>query len=60
VLADVDEGIEFFSRHWEAQGLRRWTRDDVLPPARHRLDRATASQHFVHDPHDQRIAVNPV
>lgn len=57
-LADVDEGIEIFSRHGEEQGLRRWTRDDVLPPARHRLYRATASEVFVLDPHDQRHPVS--
>jgi nitroimidazol reductase NimA-like FMN-containing flavoprotein (pyridoxamine 5'-phosphate oxidase superfamily) len=57
-LTDVDEGIQIFSRHGEAQGLRAWTREDVLPPARHRLYRATVSDHFVLDPHDQRLPVN--
>jgi nitroimidazol reductase NimA-like FMN-containing flavoprotein (pyridoxamine 5'-phosphate oxidase superfamily) len=57
-LVDVDEGIEIFYRRGEAQGLRRWTRDDVLPPARHRLYRATASEQFVLDPHDQRLPVS--
>ena len=57
-VADVDDGIEIFSRHGEAQGLRRWTRDDVLAPARHRLYRATASEVFVLDPHDERIPVS--
>ena len=56
-LTDVDEAIGFFSRHGEAQGLRAWTREDVLPPARHRLFRATAHEHFVLDPHDQRLPV---
>ena len=55
--AEVDDAIHVFSRHGEAQGLRAWTRDDVVPPARHRLYRATVSEHFVLDPHDQRIAV---
>src|SRR5918992_1279240 len=36
-LADVDEAIRIFSRRGKAQGLRGWTREDVLPPARHRL-----------------------
>jgi nitroimidazol reductase NimA-like FMN-containing flavoprotein (pyridoxamine 5'-phosphate oxidase superfamily) len=54
-LVDVDEGIDVFSRRSEAQGMRPWTRGDVLPPARHRLYRATASEHFVLDPHDQRL-----
>jgi nitroimidazol reductase NimA-like FMN-containing flavoprotein (pyridoxamine 5'-phosphate oxidase superfamily) len=57
-LEDVDDGIGIFSRHGEAQGLRPWTRDDVVPPARHRLYRATVSEHFVLDPHDQRLPVS--
>ena len=55
--AEVDDAIHVFSRHGEAQGLRAWTREDVVPPARHRLYRATVSEHFVLDPHDRRIAV---
>jgi nitroimidazol reductase NimA-like FMN-containing flavoprotein (pyridoxamine 5'-phosphate oxidase superfamily) len=58
-LADVDDGIRIFSRHGEAQGLRAWTREGVSPPARHRLYRATVSEHFVLDPHDHRIPVSP-
>jgi nitroimidazol reductase NimA-like FMN-containing flavoprotein (pyridoxamine 5'-phosphate oxidase superfamily) len=57
-LADVDEAIEIFSRRGESQGLRAWTRDDVLPPARHRLYRATATEQFVLDEHDQRIPIS--
>lgn len=57
-LADVDEGIGIFSRRSVEQGLPVWTREDVLPPARHRFYRATASEHLVLDPHDQRIPVN--
>jgi nitroimidazol reductase NimA-like FMN-containing flavoprotein (pyridoxamine 5'-phosphate oxidase superfamily) len=57
-LTDVDEGIQIFSRHGEAQGLRAWTREDVLPPARHRLYQATVSEHFILDPHDQRLPVS--
>lgn len=55
---DLDEGIEIFTRRSEAQGLRAWTGEDVRPPARHRLYRATASEHFVLDPHDQRLPVS--
>jgi hypothetical protein len=58
VGVDLDEGIEIFSRRSEAQELRAWTRDDVRPPARHRLYRATASEHFVLDPQDQRLPVS--
>jgi nitroimidazol reductase NimA-like FMN-containing flavoprotein (pyridoxamine 5'-phosphate oxidase superfamily) len=57
-VADVDDAIGIFSRHGEGQGLRAWTREDVLPPARHRLYRATVSERFVLDPHDRRIPVN--
>jgi nitroimidazol reductase NimA-like FMN-containing flavoprotein (pyridoxamine 5'-phosphate oxidase superfamily) len=56
-LSDVDGSISSFSRHGEAQGLRAWTRDDVVPPARHRLYRARVSELFVLDPHDRRIPV---
>lgn len=56
-LDDVDEAIQAFSRHGEAQGLRAWTRDDVTAPARHRLYRATVAEHFVLDPHDERHPV---
>jgi nitroimidazol reductase NimA-like FMN-containing flavoprotein (pyridoxamine 5'-phosphate oxidase superfamily) len=56
-LTDVHEGIEVFSRRSAEQGLPVWTRDDVLPPARHRLFRAAVSEHFVLDPHDQRLPV---
>jgi hypothetical protein len=56
--ADVDGGIEIFSRRSEAQGMRPWRPEDVRPPARHRLYRATASEHFVLDPHDQRLRVS--
>jgi hypothetical protein len=57
-LVDVDEAIEIFSRRSEAQGLRSWTREEVRPPARHRLYRATASEHFVLGPQDQRVTVS--
>jgi nitroimidazol reductase NimA-like FMN-containing flavoprotein (pyridoxamine 5'-phosphate oxidase superfamily) len=58
VDVDVDKGIEIFSRRSEAQELRAWTREDVRPPGRHRLYRATASEHFVLDPQDQRLPVS--
>jgi nitroimidazol reductase NimA-like FMN-containing flavoprotein (pyridoxamine 5'-phosphate oxidase superfamily) len=57
-LEEPDEGIEIFSARSEAQGFGPWTRERVLPPARHRLYRATASEHFVLDPHDQRLPVD--
>jgi nitroimidazol reductase NimA-like FMN-containing flavoprotein (pyridoxamine 5'-phosphate oxidase superfamily) len=56
-LADVGEGIEVYSRRSVAQGFRAWTREDVVPPARHRLYRATVGEHFVLDDHDERLQV---
>jgi nitroimidazol reductase NimA-like FMN-containing flavoprotein (pyridoxamine 5'-phosphate oxidase superfamily) len=56
-LDDVEDAIAIFSRRGEAQGLRAWTPDDVQPPARHRLYRATVTERFVLDPHDQRHPV---
>ena len=55
---EVEHGIEVFSRRSRAQELRAWTGEDVRPPARHRLYRATVSEHFVLDPHDQRLPVS--
>jgi len=57
-VTDVDRGIGIFNRRGEAQGLRAWGREDVLPPGRHRLYRATVSEHFVLDPHDERHPVD--
>jgi nitroimidazol reductase NimA-like FMN-containing flavoprotein (pyridoxamine 5'-phosphate oxidase superfamily) len=57
--AEVVEGIEVFSRRSREQELPAWTGKDVRPPARHRLYRATVSEHFVLDPHDQRLPVSP-
>jgi len=57
-LTDVEEGIEIFSRRSQAQGMPPWTQQDVLPPARHRLYRATVSELLVLDPQDQRLPVS--
>ena len=56
-LRDVDDAIAAYSRRSEAQGFRTWTRDDVLPPARHRLYRVRIAQQFVLDDHDRRLSV---
>ena len=55
---DVNEGIEIFSRRSQEKGFPAWTAENVRAPARHRLYRATAHEHFVLDPHDQRLPVN--
>ena len=57
LVDDVDEGIEVYARRSEEQGLPVWTRDDVLPPAKHRLYRATVHEWFVLDDHDERLPV---
>jgi hypothetical protein len=45
--SEAEEGLAIFSHVCEAQGLSVWTREDVQPPARHRIYRAVASEHFV-------------
>jgi Pyridoxamine 5'-phosphate oxidase len=55
---DLDRGIGVFSDRSQAHGANEWTRTDVLPPARLRLYRASASEHFVLGPQDRRIAVS--
>jgi nitroimidazol reductase NimA-like FMN-containing flavoprotein (pyridoxamine 5'-phosphate oxidase superfamily) len=57
--AEREEGIAVLSRRSEAQGGDRWGVDDVTGPAPHRLYRARASQHFLLEAHDQRVAVRP-
>jgi nitroimidazol reductase NimA-like FMN-containing flavoprotein (pyridoxamine 5'-phosphate oxidase superfamily) len=57
-LADVGQGIEIFSRRSEEQGFGAWPREKVVAPARHRLYRAIASEHFVLDSHDQRLRIS--
>jgi hypothetical protein len=57
--ADHEREIGVFSRRGVAHGGRPWTQADVRPPARHRLYRAVASEHFVLSPRDERIPVNP-
>lgn len=47
--------IGVFARESERQGLSVWTEDNVTEPAKHRLYRATASEHFTLSPHDERI-----
>jgi len=56
--ADLDRGIVVFSRRSEAHRAGEWNLEDVRPPARLRLYWATASEHWVLDPHDRRIPVS--
>jgi hypothetical protein len=58
-LSDVDfvRGIDLFSRRSQAHGVGPWGPEDVLPPARHRLYRAIATEHFVLGRGDERTPV---
>ena len=53
----LGQGIEVFSARSQSHGARKWTPADVREPAPHRLYRATASECFLLDERDQRIAV---
>jgi hypothetical protein len=56
---EVDRGMAIFSERSLAQGGRAWTSEDVQPTARLRLYRATASEHFILSPRDERLPVTP-
>jgi uncharacterized protein YhbP (UPF0306 family) len=43
--AELERGIDLFSRRSQEHGGLPWTREDVQPPARLRLYRATVSEH---------------
>jgi nitroimidazol reductase NimA-like FMN-containing flavoprotein (pyridoxamine 5'-phosphate oxidase superfamily) len=51
------EAIDIYSRRTLAHGGREWALEDVQSPARLRLYRATAVDHYVLDEHDRRVAV---
>jgi dihydrofolate reductase/uncharacterized protein YhbP (UPF0306 family) len=53
---ELERGIAVFSRRSLTQGAAAWTSDDVLPPARLRLYRATASEAYLGE-HDVRTQV---
>jgi uncharacterized protein YhbP (UPF0306 family) len=48
--ADLERGIDIFSRSSVGHGGHEWTVEDVRPPSLYRLYRATASEHSVLDP----------
>jgi nitroimidazol reductase NimA-like FMN-containing flavoprotein (pyridoxamine 5'-phosphate oxidase superfamily) len=56
--AELEQGVEVFSSRSVEQDLPGWTREDVQPPARHRLYRATASEHYVLTDQDRRLPVS--
>jgi len=57
-LEHVDDALDSFNRRSEAQGLRAWSRAEVVPPGEFRLYSATATEQFVLDDHDARLAVH--
>jgi pyridoxine/pyridoxamine 5'-phosphate oxidase len=57
--AEVERGLGVFNARSVEQGLREWTLDDVRPPARHRLFRATVAEHWVLGPGDERMPADP-
>lgn len=48
--ADLDRGIEIFSRSSLAHGGHEWKPEDVGAATLYRLYRATASEHWIRDP----------
>jgi uncharacterized protein YhbP (UPF0306 family) len=59
--ADLDRGIQIYSKESVAGGLSEWGLEEVSPPAPYRLYRATASAHWVLDPDgspDRRVPVD--
>jgi tRNA-Thr(GGU) m(6)t(6)A37 methyltransferase TsaA len=57
--AELERGLEVFAREGAAQGLAPWTLDDVTAPAKHRLYRATVTEHWVLGPRDERVPIQP-
>jgi nitroimidazol reductase NimA-like FMN-containing flavoprotein (pyridoxamine 5'-phosphate oxidase superfamily) len=53
--ADLDRGIQVFSKRSVEHAPREWTVDDVRPPAFHRLYRAAATERWILDPGDHPI-----
>lgn len=58
--AELERGIEIFSRRSQEHGGREWTADDVSETSSIRLYRATASEHFVVDPAASPNRLTPV
>src|SRR5262245_22860995 len=54
---ECEEGIAVFSRRNLEHGADAWTLSNVEPPARLRLYRAVAAEHFVLDERDRRVPV---
>ena len=52
-----EDGIAVFSRRNLEHGAEAWTLSSVEPPARHRVYRAIAAEHYVLDARDRRVPV---
>ena len=58
--AKLAAGIRVFAEHSIARGASAWGLENVRAPARHRLYRATVSEHFMLRPdRDVRVLVTP-
>ncbi len=55
---EAAEPIEIYSKRSVSHGGGEWTEEDVRPPSRHRLFRATAEAIYVLDEHDHRVEVD--
>lgn len=53
--ANLERGIQVFSKRAVEHAPREWTVDDVRPPAFHRLYRAAATERWILDPGDHPI-----
>jgi hypothetical protein len=55
--SELDREVAIFSEISQSPGAPAWSRAGVEPPARLRLYRATAVQHFVLSGRDERLPV---
>ena len=55
---EIDAGLEVYSGVSRQRGLPEWDRSKVTTPAKHRLYRATATELFILDSHDERQPVS--
>ena len=55
---EIDAGLEVYSGVSRQRGLPEWDRSKVTSPAEHRLYRATATELFILDSHDERQPVS--
>jgi nitroimidazol reductase NimA-like FMN-containing flavoprotein (pyridoxamine 5'-phosphate oxidase superfamily) len=54
---ELDRCLRIFTTASQEQGLEAWTRANVEPPARLRLYHATATEHFILSPGEERLPV---